>query len=74
VERTLAIVDALPASATSSMVRDLLDGRPSELESQCGVVARLGAASGVPVPLHTFAYHALLPLEKKARGELQFPA
>lgn len=74
VERTQVVVDALPASATSSMVRDLLDGRPSELESQCGVVARLGAKAGVPVPLHTFAYHALLPLEKKARGELLFPA
>jgi 2-dehydropantoate 2-reductase len=74
VERTLRVVDALPASATSSMVRDLLEGRPSELESQCGVVARLGAESGVPVPLHGFAYHALLPLERKARGEVQFPA
>jgi 2-dehydropantoate 2-reductase len=73
-EWTLGRIDPLPPGATSSMVRDLLDGRPSELDAQCGVVARLGAEKGVPVPLHTFAYHALLPLERKARGELQFPA
>jgi 2-dehydropantoate 2-reductase len=74
VEWTLGRIDPLPPGSTSSMVRDLLDGRPSELQSQVGVVARLGAEAGVPVPLHTFACHALLALEKKARGELAFPA
>jgi 2-dehydropantoate 2-reductase len=74
VERTLAFVDTLPPSAHASMVRDILDGRPSELEAQNGAVARLGASAGVAVPLNTFAYHALLPQERRARGELAFPA
>jgi 2-dehydropantoate 2-reductase len=66
--RTLSYVDALPADATGSMQRDLLEGRPSELEAQTGAVVRLGAAAGVPVPANTFLYAALLPGERRARG------
>ena len=55
-----------------SMQRDVIEGRPSELEAQIGAVVRLGEASGVPVPLHRTIYAALLPLERRARGELGF--
>jgi 2-dehydropantoate 2-reductase len=72
VERTLAFVDSLPADGTMSMQRDVIEGRPSELEAQIGAVVRLGEASGVPVPLHRTIYAALLPLERRARGELGF--
>jgi 2-dehydropantoate 2-reductase len=48
------------------MQRDIMAGRPSELESQLGVVVRL---VGVEVPLHTFLYACLLPQERKAHGE-----
>lgn len=73
VERTLAAVDALPPGATSSMVRDILEGRPSELESQLGAIVRLARLASVPVPSSAFAYHALVALEKRARGEIVFP-
>jgi len=73
VERTLAFVDALPFGSTASMQRDLAEGRPSELEAQTGAVVRLGRAAGVKTPLHEVAWSALLPLEKRARGELSFP-
>jgi 2-dehydropantoate 2-reductase len=63
---------ALPADGTMSMQRDVIEGRPSELEAQIGAVVRLGEASGVPVPLHRTTYAALLPLERRARGELGF--
>ncbi len=72
VERTLTFVDSLPADGTMSMQRDVIEGRPSELEAQIGAVVRLGEASGVPVPLHRTIYAALLPLERRARGELGF--
>jgi 2-dehydropantoate 2-reductase len=68
VERTLRFVDALPAEATASMQRDILEGRASELESQTGAVVRLGAAAGLPVPVNRFLYASLLPSERKARG------
>jgi 2-dehydropantoate 2-reductase len=72
VERTLAFVDSLPADGTMSMQRDVVEGRPSELEAQIGAVVRLGEATGVPVPLHRTIYAALLPLERRARGEIGF--
>ncbi len=72
VEKTLAFVDTLPADGTVSMQRDIADGRPSELEAQIGAVVRLGQARGIAVPLHRMIYAALLPLERRARGALDF--
>ena len=68
VERTLAFIDALPYEATASMQRDIMEGRPSELEAQNGAVVRLGASAGVPTPVAAFVYAALLPQERAARG------
>ena len=72
VNTTLTFVDSLPADGTMSMQRDVIDGRPSELEAQIGAVIRLGEARGVPVPLHRTIYAALLPLERRARGVIGF--
>ena len=74
VERAMAYADATPASAVSSMQRDLAAGSRSELEAQTGAVVRLGRESGVPMPLHDALYASLLPAELRARGELAFPA
>ena len=52
VEGTLAFVDDQPADATTSLQRDLLEGRPSELDAWTGAVVRLAADAGVDVPLH----------------------
>jgi 2-dehydropantoate 2-reductase len=70
VARTLAVVDALPAEATSSMQRDIGSGRPSELDDQVGAVVRLAREAGVAVPVHETMLAALLPQERAARGEL----
>ena len=69
VARTLAYVDGLPEDATASMQRDIIEGRPSELEAQTGTIVRLGAEAGVPVPANEFIYASLLPSERKARAE-----
>lgn len=68
VEKTLAILSGLPEESTSSMQRDIMAGRPSELEEQTGAVVRLGRASGVATPVHDSIYAALLPMERKARA------
>jgi len=68
VEETMAFCDHLPPSGTASMQRDILDGKPSELEAQNGYVARGGASLGVAVPINTFIYHVLLPQERQARS------
>ena len=60
------------STATASMQRDIMAGRPSELHEQTGAVVRFGEAAGVATPVNRFIYHSLLPLEQKARGEIEF--
>ncbi|HEY5937490.1 MAG TPA: 2-dehydropantoate 2-reductase [Kofleriaceae bacterium] len=67
VTTAMAYYDNLPASGTTSMQRDLAEGRPSELDNLSGAAARLGAAHGIATPTHTFIYHALLLQERLAR-------
>lgn len=62
-------VDGLPARATASMQRDILAGRPSELDAQVGAVVRAARAVGVAAPIHSYLYASLLPLERAARDE-----
>lgn len=68
ISKTLAILDAQPAETTSSMQRDIMAGRPSELEAQTGAVVRFGREKGVPTPIHDSIYAELRPLEQRARG------
>jgi 2-dehydropantoate 2-reductase len=72
VVRTLAFIDSLPEGTTASMQRDILAGRPSELEAQNGAVVRMGVEVGVPTPAHGFIYASLLPQDQRARGETSF--
>jgi 2-dehydropantoate 2-reductase len=72
VNDTLAVVDGLPPGGTTSMQRDLLEGRPSELDSLCGAVVRIAQKHGVDAPISAAIYGALLPSELRARGELKF--
>ena len=71
-EETMDFIDALPEEGTASMQRDIIEGRPSELNEQNGAVVRLGNAVGVQTPVNEFIYYSLLPLEMRARGQLQF--
>jgi 2-dehydropantoate 2-reductase len=59
---------ALPPEGTASMQRDLVAGRPSELEAQTGAVVRIGRALGVPTPAHDALYAVLRPQELRARA------
>ncbi len=69
---TMKLVDSSLPDGTASMQRDLIAGRPSELEAQSGAVVRLGRACNFPTPVHEFIYNALLPGELRARGKLTF--
>ena len=67
VARVWQLYAQTPAGGTSSMQRDLLAGRPSELEAQPGAVVRLGRRYGVPTPVHDVLYAALRAQEDAAR-------
>jgi 2-dehydropantoate 2-reductase len=67
VEKTWQRYDALAPESTSSLQRDVMSGKPSELDAQLGAIVRLARESGVDVPVTSFVYHALLPQEEAAR-------
>lgn len=69
---TLTRLEHLGPGLLASMQRDLMNGRPSELEAQTGAVVRLGQAVGVATPVNSFIYASLLLQERKARGEVAF--
>ena len=68
VANVMAAVDGLAEDATSSMQRDIIAGKPSELDSQNGAIVRMAQESKVDVPIHDFIYQTLRPLEEKARA------
>lgn len=65
---TMTRIDTIQPDVTASMQKDMMEGRPSELNEQTGAVIRMGRAVGVPTPTHEAIYAKLLPLENKARG------
>jgi 2-dehydropantoate 2-reductase len=52
VEERMAFVDTLPATMTASMHHDLERGNPLEVQWLSGSVVDLGAAVGIPTPIH----------------------
>ena len=72
VKTIMTMYDGLVPESTASLQRDVMDGRPSELDAQIGAVVRFGQEADVATPQHTFIYGSLLPMELRARDELQF--
>ena len=71
-QNIMTMYDGLMPQSTASLQRDVMNGRPSELEAQIGAVKRFGQEADVATPLFTFIYQSLLPMELRARGQLQF--
>ena len=70
VSAVLALADAQPAGATTSMQRDIAAGLPSELDAQLGSVCRAGDSTGVPTPVLDLARAVLTPREAAARARI----
>jgi 2-dehydropantoate 2-reductase len=68
VEQKMRFVDGLEPGAITSMQRDVLAGRPSEMEELIGMVCRMAEETGVSAPTYQFIYAALKPAEVKARN------
>jgi 2-dehydropantoate 2-reductase len=72
VKNTLQTLQALPGNSTTSMQRDIAEGKPSELGVQTDAVVRLAKDTGVETPVNRFILHSLRPRELRARGALNF--
>ena len=62
-----AFMNSAP-NTTASMQRDLMEGKPSELENFNGYIVNQGKRLGVDTPTNAFIYHCLLPQEIIARS------
>ncbi len=67
VQSVMDRIDQISPGILASMQKDIMEGRPSELESQTGALVHMAHAADVSVPTHEFIYASLLPMEKKAR-------
>ena len=61
VERTMKLLDGVPAHMMASMCHDLLAGKPIEVDGLSGAVARLAKENGLAAPTHAFIAAALAP-------------
>lgn len=68
IAKQFEIIESLPYETTASLQRDIMEGKPSELEAQNGTIVRLGKELGVPTPTNDLIYYALLPQENRARS------
>lgn len=70
VNRNMALIDRLPETAMTSMQRDIMERRPSELNWQNGAAVRWGQDKRMATPVNSFIYNSLLPQESLARREI----
>lgn len=73
IKKQFEIIENQPKNTTASLQRDIMEGKPSELEAQNGTIVRLGKQLGIPTPTNNFIYYCLLPQEKKARINILSP-
>lgn len=62
-----SFINSVP-NTTASMQRDMMEGKPSELENFNGYIVNQGKLLGIETPTNAFIYYCLLPQEKIARS------
>ncbi|MFT4651263.1 MAG: 2-dehydropantoate 2-reductase [Polaribacter sp.] len=72
IQKTIAVLESLPESSTTSMQQDMAKGKPSELDEQSGAIVRLGKTLHIDTPVNRFILDSLRPQELRARGALSF--
>jgi 2-dehydropantoate 2-reductase len=72
IQKTIAVLESLPESSTTSMQQDMAKGKPSELDEQNGAIVRLGKSLDIDTPVNRFILDCLRPQELRARGALSF--
>ncbi len=68
IEKSFQAIDRTLYNTTASMQRDIMEGRPSELDNFNGYIVRMGKELHINTPVNAFIYHCLLPQEREARA------
>ncbi len=70
VDGIMNFIGKQPFDATASTQRDIMEGRPSELDNFNGFVVEEGKKLNIETPTNLFIYSCLQPMEAKARSPL----
>ncbi|WP_010231820.1 ketopantoate reductase family protein [Gillisia marina] len=71
IKAAFEVIHKLDPKTTASTQRDIMEGKPSELENFNGYIVNEGMRLGIPTPVNQFIYECLLPMEKQARIQLE---
>jgi len=71
IKAAFEVVNRLSPKTTASTQRDIMEGKPSELENFNGYIVKEGKRLNIPTPTNKFIYECLLPMEKQARMLLE---
>ena len=66
-EIVFEIINSQPEGTTASTQRDIMNGKPSELENFNGFIVKQGEELGVKTPVNRCIYECLKPMEEQAR-------
>ena len=66
-EMTFEIINSQPEGTTASTQRDIMNGKPSELENFNGFIVKEGEKLGINTPVNRYIYECLKPMEAAAR-------
>jgi len=66
VEKTMVFTENFEPTTTSSMQRDVAEGKLFELEAFSGKIVRLGEDLGIPTPVHNAIFALLKPILVRA--------
>lgn len=67
IDKAFTAIARQAPNTTASTQRDLMEGKPSELENFNGYIVKEGKKLGIPTPVNEMIYELLLPQENKAR-------
>ena len=70
IEKAFQIIKKQPQGTTASTQRDIMEGKPSEIENFNGYIVTEGERLGIKTPVNKMIYECLKPMEEQARKTL----
>lgn len=69
-EKAFQIIENQPEGTTASTQRDIMEGKPSEIENFNGFIVREAERLGIETPVNKMIYECLKPMEEQVRKTL----
>lgn len=70
IEKAFQIIENQPQGTTASTQRDIMEGKPSEIENFNGYIVTEGERLRIKTPVNKMIYECLKPMEEQARKTL----